>query len=145
MSNTIPIKYHFIWTNLFILIGVFSGIIFLIGGTVLNDFTIYLYVIIAILPIYTGVNLKKINYAEVSKNNIKVYGLFGQLKHHYRLKGDDKFFVKNNNIYLKQAQKTIKIKMNSWFVNQLDWQNAIELFSLNENEKITKHLIDDEI
>lgn len=145
MSNTIPIKYHFIWTNLFIIIGVFCGVIFLIGGAVLNDLTIYLYIIIAILPVYIGVNLKKINYAEVSSKDIKVYGLFGQLRHHYQLKGEDKFFVKSNKFYLKQPQKSIKIKINSWFVNQLDWQNAIELFTLNENEKITKHLIDDEI
>ncbi len=145
MSNTIPIKYNMVWTNIYILIGILCGVIFFIGGYLLNDVKIYIYVFIAIVPIYFGFKLKKRSYAVVSFNPISVYGLFGQVRHQYSLKSNEKFIVKNNRVYLKTNSKMIKIKMNNWFVNHQDWQNVLDLFSLNETEKITKHLIDDEI
>jgi len=143
MSKFNTIKYNNNWINIYIVVGLFCLIIFLIGGYILNDYYIYAYSILAILPIYIGFTLKKILYAKVSPDEIIVFGLWGQIKKHYQLKPNEKFTVKNNRIYVLKTDKFSKVKMNSWFVNKYDWQNVIEMFDRNQAEKITKHLIND--
>ena len=143
MANYIPIRYNKIYANVYIMVGVFTLIIFCVGAILLKQLEGVVYVLAAIAPIYVGVKMHKSNYAEVSKNRIKVYGLLGGLRKDYKLNKGERFSLKSNRLYVSQNNKISKVKINDWFVNQHDWNRATELFSLNESEKITKHLIDD--
>ncbi len=143
MSKFIPIKYQPLLANIYILIGVFCAIIFLIGGYLLNDFLVYFYTIVALFPIYIGFKLKSNLYAKVSKNEIIVYGLLGQIRKHYTLNKNEMFIAKNNKIYLKKGNLQQKLKINNWFVDKYDWQRGIELLNGDDGQKITKHLVDD--
>ena len=143
MSKFIPIKYHPLLANIYILTGVFCAVIFLIGGYLLNNFLVYFYVIVALFSIYIGVKLKSNLYAKVSKNEIIVYGLLGQIRKHYALNKNEMFIVKNNKIYLIKGNLQQKLKINNWFVDKYDWQRGIELLNGDDGQKITKHLVDD--
>ena len=143
MANYVPIRYNKVYANMYIVVGVFTFLIFCFGAIVLWQIENLVYVLAAIGPIYIGLKMHKSNYAEVSLKRIKVYGLFGNLKKDYKLNKESRFSLKSNRLYVSQNNKITKVKINDWFVNQHDWDRAVELFSLNETEKITKHLIDD--
>lgn len=143
MQNQFSIKHKQIWANAYIVVGLFCMFIFFAGAYFLKDFTILIYVVAAIGPIYVGFKMRKSNYALVTKNRIQVFGLLGQLKKDYKLANNEYFMEINNRIYLRRNKVRLKVKMNNWFVNQHDWDRVIELFSDNDSHKIIKHLTDD--
>ena len=114
--------YKKIWSNLYIFIGVICVFIFLFGFILIEDYLFILYMLAAIFPIYFGIKMIKAPYAIVSVNKIKVFGLFGDLKHEYNSTLKQKFNKKNNRIYLFDGEK---VKLNKWFVNVDDWQRAL--------------------
>ena len=128
---------------MYIVIGLFCVFVFLAGAIVLDDLSQLIYIVASLGPIYIGLKMRKSNYALVSKKHIQVFGLFGQLKKDYKLGKNEYFIAIDNRIYLRRNKIRIKVKMNNWFVNQYDWERAIALFDSDQNNKITKHLIDD--
>jgi len=143
MSKSIPIRHNLLWANIYIVIGLFCTLFFLVGAFMLNQFDSVIYAIASIGPIFIGFIMRKSNYALVSKNHIQVFGLFGQLRKDYKLDGNATFIIKANRYYFKKGNELKKVSMNNWFINPNDWKRALELFETNEFEKITKHLIDD--
>ncbi len=142
MSITIPIKYNKIYCNLYIVVGGLSTLIFISGIIFLNDYSLFIHSILAVFLIIIGFKLRVNNYATVSKNKIVVFGLLNTERKRYELSVDEVFFFKSNRIVFERNGKLIKVKMNNWFINKYDWERVQTLFSLNDFEKITKHLID---
>ncbi len=128
MTTFIPINYKKKWANIYILVGVICVLIFSLGYFIVNDFMILVYSIASIVPIYFGYKMKKSPYALVSKSNIEVFGLFGELKYEYICTAGSKFINRENKIFLIEKNKTTRIKMNKWFVNQADWNAVLDLF-----------------
>ncbi|MGV6862361.1 MAG: hypothetical protein ACWA41_11355 [Putridiphycobacter sp.] len=142
-TNNVPIRYHVFWSNVYIAVGFGCALVFAVGGYLLKDIEVFLYIIITIFPILVGFNMRKSNYAIVSQSEIIIYGLFGQIRKQYQLEKNQKFILKSNKIYIQDASKLKKVKMNNWFVNRYDWQRAMELFISDDFEKIAKHLVSD--
>lgn len=143
MTKSIPIRHNLIWANIYIVVGVFCTLFFLLGAFLLNQYNILIYAVAAVVPIVIGFKMRKSNYALVSKKRIQVFGLFGQLRKDYQLDTDSVFVLKSNRIVIKKGADIEKVSMNNWFINGHDWKRAMELFETNDFEKITKHLIDD--
>lgn len=143
MSKFIQIKYNPVWANIYILVGVFSALIFWFGALFLNQNKLLLFGLAALGPIYIGFEMRKNNYALVSLSEIQVFGLLGKLKKEYKTDSKSFFSMKKNKLFLHKNGSITKVNMNKWFVNQYDWKRAIGLFELDETIKITKHLIDD--
>ena len=128
MTTSISINYKKSWINMYVLVGIVCVLIFLLGFFMVGDYMNLLYSLASIPLIYFGFHMKKNPYAVVSISKIEVFGLFGELKHVYV--SDDKsiFLRKNNKIFIQSKEGTKKIKMNKWFVNQDDWNEALVRF-----------------
>jgi len=129
MATSVPIKYKKIWAHVYVLVGIVCVIIFVIGFFVMKDFINLLYCFAAVIPIYFGFKMKKSAYALVSKDEILVFGLFGELKHLYKCVDDSVFIRKGNKIYIQNKGELTKLKLNNWFVNRDDWNEAMSLLN----------------
>lgn len=140
----IPIYYKksMIYLQIFIL-AIFE-FIFLIGAVLFNQIENWIYLLLVLLPLWSSIQFLKKPYAEVSISEIKVRGWLGGLNKKYSLKSEqESFVVIDQKVYLKTAEISKKIKINSWFVNEVEWQHALLLLR-NENELlINRHLNSD--
>ena len=128
MTNSIPIRYKIIWTNLYILGGVVCLFIFIVGFFVVGHFMNLFYSLASVVPIYLGFKMKRTPYALVSKSKIQVFGLFGALRYEYTCDVNSRFLNVNNRIIQEVKGEANKVNMNKWFVNQTDWRSALNLF-----------------
>ena len=128
MAISIPIRFKPIWALTYISVGITCILIFVLGLFVIHNLIFLVYILASLFPIYFGIKMLKTPYAIVSKTNIQVYGLFGELKHDYTLDEKEIFITKNNRIYIKNENKNSKLKINKWFVNQHDWLRVIKFF-----------------
>ena len=122
------VKYQTIWGICYILCGIAFAVIFVLGGYILNDPSIYLNLIAAIFIIYIGNNIRTKPYIEYDNNEIIVYNLFGTIKKRYALDVLSDLVITNKKFYLKGK----KLKLNHWFIDKQDWYR-FENFYNNES------------
>ena len=113
---------------MYIWIGVVCMVIFLLGYLIVGDFMNLIYSLASIVPIYLGFKMKDFPYAIVSKTNIVVFGLYGEVRHEYNCVDEENIVLVDDKIFIQSKDKSVKIKMNKWFVNQGDWNTVLELF-----------------
>ena len=143
MTISIPIRYKPLWSILYLLIGITCVIIFVFAAYVLNDYSLFIYVLMSFPAIYVSYIMLNKPYAIVTEKSIVVYGLLGQVRYNYHFDDKNKIHYKKSRFYYTNNGLKIKIKMNKWFVNTIDWESVIELFNTNNSNKIIKHLITD--
>ncbi|MEZ4924395.1 MAG: hypothetical protein R2780_14580 [Crocinitomicaceae bacterium] len=121
------VKYNAVYGRLYILLGILFSVIFVVGGIILNDLTIYFNLLASAAIIYIGNNVLKNPYAKFDAQNIILYSFWGSERHHYTFKKSD-LKLKNGRIYLNKE----KLKMNSWFLAKNDWNRILQFYALKE-------------
>ncbi|NOQ76097.1 MAG: hypothetical protein GQ574_29095 [Crocinitomix sp.] len=128
------IKYQAIWAKVYILLGVLFGLLFIFAGIMLEDYTIILNVIAAAIVIYYGYFMLNNPSANYSEKEIKVFGIFGSVRKHYKFENVDAIKIRNNRLYLNGK----KLQLSPWMVDQQDWQRLLAFF--NEEEALLGEL-----
>jgi hypothetical protein len=122
------IKYQAIWAKGYILFGVLFGLLFVFGGIILKDYTIFFNLIASAIVIYFGYSMLKQPYAKYSDKEIKVFGFLGAVRKHYEFKNVDAIEIKANRLYL--AGK--KLQISPWMVDKKDWQRLLAFYNADE-------------
>ncbi|MDG1913861.1 MAG: hypothetical protein P8I55_04635 [Crocinitomix sp.] len=122
------IKYQAIWAKGYILFGVLFGLLFVLGGIILKDYTILFNLIAAAIVIYFGYSMLKQPYAKYSDKEIKVFGFLGSVRKHYEFKSADTIEIKDNRLYLAGR----KLQISSWMVDKKDWQRLLAFYNAEE-------------
>lgn len=121
------INYQANWGKLYISLGVLFGLLFILGGLILKDFTIFLNIIAAFVVIYMGYGMLKKPSATYDVHEIIVYSVFGSVRYHYAISLTDKLRFEKDKVYLNDK----KLKLNSWMIDQKDWQRFREFYDEN--------------
>ncbi len=118
------IKYQAIWGKLYILLGVLFGALFIIGGVILNDPTVYLNTIASFIIIYIGISMIKKPYALYNTNEIKVYNFLGTVRHHYKFESKEEVTLKSRRFYMNENN----LRINPWMIDKQDWVRMENFF-----------------
>lgn len=142
-NNLFYVKYNPIWGRIYVFSGIIFLIIFLLAYYTLNDSSMIVNLILAIIPLLLGINMLKYKYMAYSKEKILVYSSFGRIKHEYLISKGDSLFSKNKKIYLKKGNSIKKLKVNSWFVDLHDWERFKKYFIQDEENHLLEHFTED--
>ena len=104
------------------------GLLFVLGGIILKDYTILFNLIAAAIVIYFGYSMLKQPYAKYSDKEIKVFGFLGSVRKHYEFKSADTIEIKDNRLYLAGR----KLQISSWMVDKKDWQRLLAFYNAEE-------------
>lgn len=130
------IKYQAIWGRLYILLGVLFGILFVSGGVILNDYTIYFNLIGSVIIIHIGYSMLNQPYVRYAENELVVYGFLGQARKHYKFDSIHSIKIKDNRLYHQNK----KLKLNNWMVDKQDWKRMLAFF--DPEDKLINELND---
>ncbi|WP_027420973.1 hypothetical protein [Crocinitomix catalasitica] len=111
------VRYQTIWGICYILSGIAFAIVFILGGYILADPSIYLNLIAAVIIIYIGNNIRTKPYIRYDQNEILVYNLFGSIRKRYKIENESTLTITNKKFYI--AGK--KLRLNHWFMDKQDW------------------------
>ena len=123
------IKYQAIWGKLYILLGVLFGLLFIFGGILLKDYSVFLNILASAIVIYLGYNMLKRPYARFGEKEIIVYGFFGSVRKHYEFENKDKIVIQGDRLYLNN----VKLKINPWMIDKKDWSRLLDYFNPGES------------
>ncbi len=118
------IKYQTNWARLYILLGILFGLMFIFGGLLLKDYTVFFNLIAAFIVIYIGWGMLKRPYAIYNNTELIVYGLTSAVRKHYQFKTAQEVEIHKNRLYLNGK----KLKINGWIVAKADWQRMLRFF-----------------
>jgi hypothetical protein len=112
------LKYQPIWAFLYLFFGIVFGALFLGSAYYLNDSAIYLNTFAAGILVFIGYTMRTKPNVIYTKEEIIVFGLFGNERYRYDLKGTPILRLKNERFYLGGE----KLKFNRWFIDKKDWE-----------------------
>ncbi len=119
------INYDKKWAIIYWVAGFGTGIIFILGGFILRDYTLPFYAISSAYLAAIGFSISKNPYCFYGLTEIKVFGHFKMERKIYRFDGPGDVKVKNNRLYINGK----KLKLSAWMVDKQDWKRMLELYS----------------
>lgn len=128
--DELSVKYQKIWSNLYLLLGFLFALIFLFAGYYLNDYSILINLIGAIIIIYIGIGMRKHPYIVYATDKIEVYNFMGTIRKKYNIELESDLKVNCDKLYLNGQ----RVRINAWMIDKRDWVNFLAFFNPDQDE-----------